>query len=431
MLYDQAQLATSYLEAFQITGNQDLAETARGIFNYVLRDMTAEGFFSAEDADSAIDPARPNVKGEGAFYIWSAEEIERLLGSPTAEWFSYRYGVKPEGNVANDPHREFTGKNILFAAHSVEATAEHFGRDVDEVRSAILQAERTLLEARALRPRPHLDDKILTSWNGLMISAFALGGAVLNESAYANAARRAADFILARMCNPATGELLRRYRDGEAAVPAFLEDYALLSQALLDLYETQFNMEDLKTAVRLSEKQSELFEDREHGGFFSSADPTLVLRVKEDYDGAEPSGNSVAILNLLRLARMTGRSDFQQSAERALAAFAPRLTGAPVALPQMLAACEFLLGGPREIVIAGGRESADTAALLRVVFARFLPNRIVLLVDSAETQRALASGVPGVDAMRTIDGRATAYVCRNYACQAPVFEVEKLAELLQ
>jgi uncharacterized protein YyaL (SSP411 family) len=157
----------------------------------------------------------------------------------------------------------------------------------------------------------------------------------------------------------------------------------------------------------------------------------LVLRVKEDYDGAEPSGNSVAILNLLRLARMTGRSDFQQSAERALAAFAPRLTGAVVTLPQMLAACEFLLGEPREIVIAGGREAADTAAMLRAVFARFLPNRIILLVDSAETRQALASGVPGVDAMRTIDGRATAYVCRNYACQAPVFEVEKLAELLQ
>ncbi|MFZ0936783.1 MAG: thioredoxin domain-containing protein, partial [Bryobacteraceae bacterium] len=329
MLYDQAQLATTYLEAFQITGDHSFAQTARRIFDYVLRDMTSPegGFYSAEDADSAISPEEPAVKGEGAFYIWSADEIRQVVPAPAAEWFAYRYGVAEGGNVVNDPHAEFAGRNILYQAATVEETAEQFGRPLEEVRAALDKAKAALLAARAARVRPHLDDKILTAWNGLMISAFALGGTVLEEPRYAAAARRAADFTLSRLFQPETGRLLRRYREGEAAIPAFLEDYALFTQALLDLYEAQFDRRDLEWAVRLAEKQSALFEDSAGGGFFHSpaGDPSLVLRLKEDYDGAEPSGNSIAILNLLRLAQVTGRAGFRASAERALAAFAPRL----------------------------------------------------------------------------------------------------------
>jgi uncharacterized protein YyaL (SSP411 family) len=435
MLYDQAQLAVSYLEAFQITGEAPYAETARGILDYVLRDMLdGDGaFYSAEDADSVVDPAHPEVKGEGAFYVWTRAEIEDAAGQPAAEWFCYRFGVEEGGNVRNDPHGEFTGKNILYQAHSIEQTARHFEKPEGDVRAAIRQAESRLLEARGKRVRPHLDDKILTAWNGLMISAFAKAGAALEEPRYAGAARRAADFIAARMYDPGTGTLLRRYRQGEAAIPGFLDDYAFFTQALLDLYEAGFDLRDLQFAIRLAEKQSELFEDRADGAFYSTAegDRTLVMRMKEDYDGAEPAGNSIAVLNLLRLARITGRADFRESAERALGAFGPRMMAVPVGVPQMLAAFEFSLSKPLQIVLAGERGAADTRALLRELHARFLPNRVVLLVDGEEARAILGGYVPAVRQMTAAGGRATAYVCENYTCQLPTTDVEKFGQLLQ
>ena len=278
-------------------------------------------------------PRSLDVKGEGAFYIWSDEEIRALVPEPAAEWFCYRYGVADGGNVANDPHGEFTGRNILYQAATLEETARQFDRPLEEVRDGIDRAKRILLEARSARVRPHLDDKILTAWNGLMISAFALGGAVLDEPRYAEAARRAAEFLLERMYNPRTGVLLRRYRQGDAAIPGFLDDYALFVQALLDLYEAQFDRRHLELAVRLTEKQIELFEDRAaKARFFSTAagDASLVMRVKEDYDGAEPSGNSVALLNLLRLAQITGARRFP----RIRGARAGRLRPAPLRRPR-------------------------------------------------------------------------------------------------
>jgi uncharacterized protein YyaL (SSP411 family) len=435
MLYDQAQLAISYLEAFQATADPQYAATARRILDYVERDMTGleGGFYSAEDADSVIAPDHPDLKGEGAFYIWSIQEIQALLPAQAAEWFCYRYGVEAAGNVENDPHDEFNGKNILWEAHTEEETAQRFAQTTDRVREALGQAESVLLQARSTRVRPHLDDKILTSWNGLMISAFAMAGAVLEEPRYAAAARRAAEFLIAHLYNASTGVLLRRYRQGDAAIPGFLDDYALFVQGLLDLYEAQFDLRHLELAVRLTEKQCELFEDPEQGAFFSSpaGDTSLVLRVKEDYDGAEPSGNSVAVLNLLRLAQMTNRPGFRKSAEKSFAAFASRLSHVPVAMPQMLAACEWILSQPREIILVGEKEAVDTRALLRVLRRRFVPNRILLLVDSPETQKALAAGIPSIESMTKLAGRAGAYVCRNYTCQLPVSEADRFAELIQ
>jgi uncharacterized protein YyaL (SSP411 family) len=202
---------------------------------------------------------------------------------------------------------------------------------------------------------------------------------------------------------------------------------------LLDLYEAQFDLRHLQLAVRLAETQAERFEDRAHGAFFSTSanDTTLVMRVKEDYDGAEPSGNSIAVLNLLRLAQFTNRDDFRESAERAIAAFAPRLATAPVTLPRMLSACEFRIREPRQIILIGEKGSADTQALLRTLNSRFVPGRIVLLVDSPESRRALSTSISSIESMQKIEGRASAYVCRDYTCQLPVFESEKLAELLQ
>jgi uncharacterized protein YyaL (SSP411 family) len=435
MLYDQAQIAISYLEAFQATGDRQYADTARAIFDYVLRDMTdtGGGFYSAEDADSVISPEHPDLKGEGAFYIWSYEEIHALLGQPPADWFCYRYGVREGSNVDSDPHGEFTGKNILYGAHTVEETARHFGQTPGDVQIALEGAVNVLMAARSKRVRPHLDDKILTAWNGLMISAFAKGGAVLEDARYAEAARRAAEFVIDHLYDAGSGALLRRYREGAAAIPGFLDDYAMFTQGLLDLYEAQFDRRYLELAMRLTEKQGELFEDTVAGGFFSTVadDHRLVLRVKEDYDGAEPSGNSVAVMNLVRLAHMTNRAAFRESAERTLAAFGSRIRLAPVAIPQMLTACEFLLGEPREIMLAGQRDTPEMQALIRELHMRFVPNRVVLLVDSPEAQRALSSGIPSIESMHPLEGRASAYVCRNYTCQLPVSEPAKFAELIQ
>jgi uncharacterized protein YyaL (SSP411 family) len=435
MLYDQAQIAISYIEAFQATGDAQYGDEARRILDYVLRDMTdaGGGFYSAEDADSVISPEHPDLKGEGAFYIWSLEEIRALAGEPAGGWFCYRYGVRDGSNVESDPHGEFTGKNILFQAHTVEETARHFGRAAGEVRAALDTAAGVLLAARTQRQRPLLDDKILTSWNGLMISAFAKGGAVLGDARYAEAARRACEFVTGHLYDGASGRLMRRYRAGEAAIRGFLDDYAMFAQGLLDLYEAQFDRRHLELAVQLTEKQRELFEDAGAGGFFSTeaGDERLMMRVKEDYDGAEPSGNSVAVMNLLRLARMTNRAAFAESAERTLAAFGSRLSLVPVAIPQMLAGCEFLLGEPREIILAGERDSAEMRALLSELHSRFVPNRVVLLVDTEETRRALAAGIPSIESMSPAGGLARAYVCRNYTCQLPVSEPAQFAELIQ
>jgi uncharacterized protein YyaL (SSP411 family) len=425
MLYDQAQLATAYLEAYQASGDPALAQVARDIFEYVLRDMTHEGgaFYSAEDADSVIDPEKPHEKGEGAFYIWDADEIQAVANDARAtEWFFYRYGIEPNGNVQEDPHGEFTGRNILYERFSVTETARRFGASEGEVTEVLDGVKRKLLAARASRVRPHLDDKILTAWNGLMISAFALGGRVLQERRYADAAHRAARFLVEQLYRD--GMLLRRWRDGEAAIPGFLDDYAFFAQGLLDLYETSFEDEHLRTAVRLTERMIELFDDGNAGGFYSSTaqDSSLVLRVKEDYDGAEPSGNSIAISNLLRLGHMTGRAEWQEKAERALRAFGAKMTTGPTGLPQMLAAAMLAATPPKQIVFGGPREALET--LRAAISSRYLPFHSLLWSGSAGLNPELAN-------MGPVDGHPAAYVCENFTCQLPVTEAEKLADLLQ
>jgi uncharacterized protein YyaL (SSP411 family) len=423
MLYDQGQLAVSYLEAYQLTGDTFLADVARDIFEYVLRDMTDAGgaFYSAEDADSVIDPAKPEEKGEGAFYIWSQAELEEILGQELAQWFHYRYGVEADGNVRNDPHGEFTGRNILYQARSLAETARRFGQSEPEMKSALDGAKRALMAARDKRVRPHLDDKILTAWNGLMISAFALGGRVLNEPRYLDAARRAADFLLDTM---AKGTLLRRYRDGEAAIEGFLDDYAFFATALVDLYEATLDGRYLREAIRLAKEMRARFEDSEAGGFFSASgdDPHLVLRMKDDYDGAEPSGNSLAATLLLRLGEITGSEDFRRSAMRTIEAFSQRLRVAPHATPQMVVAYMNSRRKPRQIVLAGEGESAGVEALLNEAFRRYLGYRVIMGADGEL--------LPQTAAMSPVEGKATAYVCENFACQLPVTDPAAMAEQL-
>jgi len=421
MLYDQAQLAVSYLEAFQITRDEQYAAAARDIFTYVMRDMTdpGGGFYSAEDADSVIDPAHPHEKGEGAFYIWSAEEIRTALGEPAAAIFCYRYGVRESGNVEEDPHGEFTGRNILFEEHTLAETAAHAGASREETRALLQSASKKLLEIRSTRPRPLRDDKVLAAWNGLMISAFAKGAQILDEPRYAQAARAAVDFLRRHLWDDSRKILLRRHREGESAIGGFLDDYAFVGLALLDLYETTFEPADFAWAVELAERSISLFEDAEGGGFFSTSGEDLVLRLKDDYDGAEPSGNSGMALLLLRLARMTDRADFRSSAERTLQAFSSRLEDAGTGVPQMLAALAFALAKPREIVLAGPAGDAVMRDMLSTIRRRFLPSAVVMRAEQAGRE------------MPAVGGVATAYVCENFACKLPVTGVAALDELLK
>ena len=425
MLYDQAQLAISYLEGYQASGDEGLSEVAATIFEYVLRDMTHPdgGFFSAEDADSVIDPADPKHKGEGAFYIWSRSGIDRVLGQPVAEWFSYRFGVESDGNVQDDPHSEFTGKNILYQRRTPAEVANKFDVSEAEVTSQLEDAAVKLrLDREANRVRPHLDDKILTAWNGLMISAFAKGARVLNESSYLRAAQRAAEFVLRELYRD--GKLLRRYRDGEGAIAGFLDDYAFFIRALVDLYEADFDGTHLHNAKELAERMIELFEDRENGGFFSTAegDPSLVMRIKEDYDGAEPSGNSIAASALLRLSHLTGEDRYRRVAEKALRSFASRMHNSPTTVPQMLAALMESLSPPKHVIISGARPALDP--FLEALGRKFVPHHAIVWADSSEINPALAS----MPVERTIP---TAYVCEDFTCNLPVQEVDKFAELLQ
>ena len=420
MLYDQAQLVSSYVEAFQITRDAVLASAARRTLDYVLREMMSPegGFYSAEDADSAPQSGSCE-KREGAFYIWSWGEILSLLGEPRAHWFAFRYGVEANGNVLNDPHGEFSGGNILFQAHTVEQTARQFDKPAEEMESELNECARILFGARAVRPRPHLDDKILTAWNGLMISALSRAGVVLEREDYLSAAIRAASMILIKLRDP-EGNLMRRYRDRAAAIPGMLDDYAFFIQALLDLYEATGDFARLEAAISLSERQSALFEDRESGGFFASSheDASRLMRIKDDYDGAEPAGNSISLMNLLRLHRITGREEFLASARNLIGNFQQRLASAPFGMPQMLCAAEFDVAPPREIVIAGELDSN----MSNLIWREFDPNRVVLHA-SAE----LVRWQPQVAEMR---GPAV-YICQNFACREPARDAEHLEPLLK
>ena len=433
MLYDQAQLACSYLEAFQITGEAKYAAVVRDILDYVQRDLTdkAGGFYSAEDADSLLEHGNPEHR-EGAFYVWTKDEIVRVLGEDAAAIFNRVYGVEADGNSpqGSDPHGELVGKNTLIRRLTGEEAAKLFKKTEAEIEASLAESRRTLVEVRAKRPRPHFDDKIITAWNGLMISAFARAAQVLGEPAYLDAAQKSARFLREQLWKD--GKLLRSYRQGASEVGGFCDDYAFLIAGLLDLYEADFDTGWLAWALELQARQDALFGDAD-GGYFSVAEkaPNILLRMKEDYDGAEPSPNSVAAFNLLKLAQITDRPELRERAEKTLAVFAEQMTKAPSAVPQMLCALDASLANPRQVVIAGKPDAEDTRALIREVHAKFIPSKLLLLADGASGQRWLAERLDFLRTVAPIDGKAAAYVCENFVCQLPVTEPAKLRELLK
>ncbi len=371
MLYDQAQLAIAYLDAFQIAHDQQYSDVARDILDYVARDMTSNdgGFFSAEDADSvvvaAVSDRRPNEsdaqraplqKKEGAFYVWSEKEIDDALGADSAV-FKYHFGVQPHGNApeGSDPHDEFRGKNILIQRHTIAETAQHFKKSDDKVGKSLARSREKLFSIRAKRPRPHLDDKIIAAWNGLMISAFARAAQVLNDEHYLESADRAAQFVRTNLYDQKAKLLFRSYREGRGNVEGFADDYAFVIQGLLDLYEASFDVEWLKFAIELQTTQDSLFLDEKNGGYFSSSgkDKSVVLRLKDDNDSAEPAASSVAALNLLRLAQLRNDKQFEERGRKTIDAFAATVNHFASAMPQLLVALDFSLSKPQQIVIAG------------------------------------------------------------------------------
>ncbi len=468
MLYDQAQIALNCLEAKQAAGDERFAWLARDILGYVQRDLTSpEGaFFTAEDADSLLPdqsghvPAAGNAEqAEGAFYVWSAAELRNVLATDFP-FFASHFGIQEEGNVPAhlDPQGEFRGKNILHQRSSLVETARKFSFPPAAANDRLIAMLRKLAHVRAQRPRPHLDDKIVTANNGLMISALARAHQVLGDVRDASPATRddsageeepppfpvdpspsflaqavkAAAFIQRELYDGERGVLFRTWRQGRGVTEGFAEDYAFLVQGLLDLYEASFELRWLQWADRLQAKMDELFWDDVGGGYFNSplGDASILLRLKEDYDGAEPAPSSVAALNLLRLAAMLNDEGRRERGRATLNAFRVQWSSAAHAMPQMLCALELALEPPRHVVLAGDSQSADFGALVGILHERSGSRRILLGATDGEAQRWLAERAPWLAGMRPLAGRATAYVCEEFACQAPVSEPAALRRLL-
>ncbi len=418
MLYDQAILARAYLEAYQVTGRERYAEVAREVFTYVLRDLRDPkgGFLSAEDADSEGE--------EGKFYVWRPGEIQEALGSRAGRAFSAYYGVTPEGNFEH-------GTSILHVSRPAEEVARELGISRKDLEKLLEEGRGILLKLRGRRTRPHLDDKVLTDWNGLMISSLAFGGAVLDEPAYIQAAGEAADFLL-REVQDGSGRLLHRYRDGEAAGLAFLDDYAFFGMGLLDLYEASFDPRWLRESRRLAREAIRLFRDDADGAFtlVGRDGERLITTTKEIYDGAIPSGNSVAATWLLRLGRLTMDADLQAKGREILRAFAAAVDRHPAGYPYFLVGLDFSVGPAREIVIAGEPDAPETRELIRAVRRRFMPGAVVALHAPGERGRELEELVPFVKEQVSLTGKTTAYVCRDYACGRPTNDVARFEEML-
>ena len=447
MLYDQAQLAIAYLEAFQVTGQTSYEAIVRGILQYVLRDMTdkAGGFYSAEDADSSFHhDAGKNIvgakatqpeHGEGAFYIWAKQEIDAILGKEAAAQFNHFYDVKTDGNAPpeSDPHGEFKGRNILIQRLSLEEAAATFNIPPDTLAQKLEASRKKLFQHREKRPRPHLDDKVITAWNGLMISAFAKAHQVLEDTTYLNAAIAAATFLKDNLYLPNSRKLLRHYRQGASNIEGFADDYAFLIQGLLDLYEASFDIQWLQWAETLQETQNRLFWDKQSAGFFSAAgqDPSILLRIKEGYDGAEPSPNSVSAMNLLRLAQITANDNFFQQAQNTLTHFSENLVSQSAASPQMLVALQFSLTKTKQIVFAAQPGDADFKILLRILRKPFLPDKIVLLAENGDGQAYLAKRLPFLRNLQPIENRATAFVCEDFVCQLPTADPAQFQKQIQ
>jgi uncharacterized protein YyaL (SSP411 family) len=416
MLYDQAMLAMAYTEACQATGNEEYGKTAHEIFTYVLRDMTSPecGFYSAEDADSEGE--------EGKFYLWSQKEIKEVLTEEEADLALEIFGTEKDGNFREEASGRKTGTNILHL----------------KTRVPLGQAEKLeiirkkLFDHREKRIHPHKDDKILTDWNGLMIAALAKGAQILGKDEYSKAATNAADFILKNMVTP-DGTLLHRYREGEAAIQAHVDDYSFLIWGFLELYEATFDVDHLKKAVELNEELLRRFWDEDNGGLYTAVENAedLIVRSKEYYDGAIPSGNSVEMLNLIRLARMTADPELEQEAARLSRAFSSHVESVPSAHTLFLTALDFAIGPSKEVVVVGELKAEDTIEMVRAIRSNFVPNKVVVFRPSGQKSAEIDRITGFTESHMSIDGNATTYVCTYNSCKAPTTDIEEMLRFIE
>ncbi|CAN6693799.1 unnamed protein product [Malus baccata var. baccata] len=461
MLYDQGQIANVYLEAFSITKDVFYSCVARDVLDYLRREMIGpEGeIYSAEDADSAESEGATRKK-EGAFYVWTKKEVEDILGED-ATLFKNHYYIKPSGNCdlsrMSDPHNEFKGTNVLIERKSPSELAPKFAMPVEKYLDILGQSRKKLFEVRSTRPRPHLDDKVIVSWNGLAISAFARASKILKNEPdgikfnfpvvgsdpreYMQVAERAATFIRRKLYDEQTHRLQHSFRNGPSKAPGFLDDYAFLISGLLDLYEFGGQTTWLIWATELQDTQDELFLDREGGGYFNTPgeDPNILLRVKEDHDGAEPSGNSVSVINLVRLASMIAgnKSDhYRRDADHVLAVFETRLKDMAMAVPLMCCAADMLaVPSRKQVVLVGRKHSAEFENMLAAAHASYDTNKTVIHIDPANSEEVQFwesnnSNIALMAKNHFAADKVVALVCQNFTCSAPATDPGSLKALL-
>jgi uncharacterized protein YyaL (SSP411 family) len=428
MLYDQAMMALACLETFQITRDEAYSRIAEEIFTYVLRDMTDAngGFYSAEDADSEGH--------EGKFYVWRSEEVRAVLGDGDGYLFAALYNFSDEGNFEDEATRERTGDNIPHLRLSLEDFATAHSIDADELRARISTMRERLFTHREKRVHPLKDDKILTDWNGLMIAAFAFGGRVLDNALYTQVAERALEFIQTKMfAKNEDGDmkrLLHRYRLGNDAIPAFLDDYAFVAWGAFELYQTTFSLKYLETTLFLCDEMLRLFANTEDGGFYFSAEDNerLIVRTQEAYDGAIPSGNSIAASVLARVGKLTSRTHYTDAAKRTIAHFAAHVQQHPTGFAQMLMAHDMLSGGvTQEIIIAGSTMDIATHEMLRCIADAYLPHAVMAF---NHTPHSVKHFIEQAEYQTSANGAATAYFCENFTCKAPMTDVGEVRRAL-
>ncbi len=426
MLYDQALLVMIYIEAYQATKKEEYREVAEEILTYVMRDMTSPngGFYSAEDADSEGE--------EGRFYVWSNEEIEEVLGKKDAELFLKIYNFEVEGNFTDQATQEKTGSNIAHLRKTITELSSELVFTPNELGEKIEVMRQKLFDSRKSRIHPHKDDKILTDWNGLMITAFTIAGRILGKEKYIEVAEKALNFILENL-ETDSGRLMHRFREDDIAINGMIDDYAFMIWALLELYQTTFNVNHLKKAIQFNDTMIKHFWDNDKGGFFFTPNDgeELIVRKKEIYDGAIPSGNSVAMLNMLRLSRITMDLTLEEKAVQMNKLFSTIIEQSLLAFTFFLTALEYAFGPSFEVVIVGNLSNADTIEMLKALRKEYVPNKVVLFVPSDEKDSDISKITDFVKYKSTKEGRATAYVCINRFCKYPTNEIDKMLEFLR
>ncbi len=422
MLYDQALLSMAYTEAFQATHKPEFRTTASEIFEYVLRDMTSPegGFYSAEDADSEGK--------EGKFYLWKSKEVDEILGKD-ANLFKDYFNIKEDGNFYDEATKTKSSENILHITSSDEEIAKKYNLSVKDLKEKINRNRAKLFEVREKRIHPHKDTKVLTDWNGLMIASLAKAGRVFNNSNLTNAAEKTYSFIKTKLQKP-NGELLHRFRDGESKIAGILDDYAFLTWGLLELYESTFKVSYLKEAKNLMDLQIKHFWDNKAGGFFFTSDNSekLLVRTKDIYDGAIPSGNSVSMLNLLRLSRLLANTEYENLASKMNKAFSSVIEKSPAAFAQFLIAEDFAQGPSYEVVVTGKKQSPEITKVLKVLNENFIPNKIIIFIS--EKNKNEINSMAAFTKDYELKNEPLIYVCKNYICNLPTTDLNKMLELL-